>query len=310
MLDKSKGMSDTKRWMDDPSIQHEIVKLSKNRETGLFVGWAENMFPVRRVYVPNRDTFQLLLSKMEYHRKPISFFVGSNVINWRAINPIPPLLWKIYTPEWRAYKDTWKGFTEKGHSSFDDIWIGKNLIWDFDKADEPLQAFSWADDLCKFLKSEGFEPRLIFSGNKGFHVWLDEDDSAKLLGKSLADFAESKDPMLKFGRYCADVVQKTLEGATGKPLEVCDLSPVRRQGLIRCPYSIHPKTGQIVWPLNPTDLAKLRNMDNRKATPVEIAKCLHPWESPSENDFVNGEVVLHHPPFNTVFQRGMPLWEV
>ena len=55
-----------KRWMDDASVQHEIIRISKYRETGLFVGNPTNMFPVRRVYVPNRKTFQLLLDKMNY----------------------------------------------------------------------------------------------------------------------------------------------------------------------------------------------------------------------------------------------------
>ena len=51
-------------------------------------------------------------------------------------------------------------------------------------------------------------------------------------------------------------------------------------------------------------------MGNRKASPVDIAKELHSWNSPSENDFVDGKnVVLYHPPFNKVFQRGMPVWE-
>ena len=39
-------------------------------------------------------------------------------------------------------------------------------------------------------------------------------------------------------------VQRLLKEATGEELMVCDLSPVQRQGLIRCPYTIHPKTGQ------------------------------------------------------------------
>jgi len=298
-----------KRWMEDASVQHEIIRLTKNRETGLFVGWPENMFPIRRIYVPNRDTLNMLLNKMEYHRKPMSMFVCSNIMDWKAVEPIPPLLWKVYTPEWKAYKNTWNQFLDKTHDSFLEMWVGKNLIWDFDKADEPLQAFDWADGLCSYLHDNGFKPRMIFSGNKGFHVWLDVEDSAELLQKSLSDFVESKDPLLKFGRYCADVVQDTLEKATGRPLDVCDLSPVRRQGLIRCPYSIHPKTGQIVWPLGGEDLGRLRTMSDRQASPVEIAKEIHAWNSVSENDYVNGEAILYHPPFNKVFKRGMPVWE-
>ena len=298
-----------KRWMDDASVQHEIVRISKNRETGLFVGKPDNMFPIRRIYVPNRKTFQLLLDKMNYGKKPMSLFVGSNVIDWREVEPIPPLLWKVYTPEWKMYKKTWNEFMKKTHSSFNNIWIKKNLIWDFDKAEEPLQAFGWADELCVYLDGEGFNPKMIFSGNKGFHVWLDADESMKVIGKSLKEFKKEKDPMLSFGRHCASRVQQVLEEATGKPLEVCDLSPVRRQGLIRTPYSIHPKSGQIVWPLNGEDLNKLRTMKNRKASPVDIAKELHSWNSPSENDFVNGAIKLYHPPFNKVYQRGMPIWE-
>jgi len=50
-------------------------------------------------------------------------------------------------------------------------------------------------------------------------------------------------------------------------------------------------------------------MENRKASPVEVADALHAWNSPSENDMVHGEgVLLHHPPFNKVFKRGLPDW--
>ena len=125
------------------------------------------------------------------------------------------------------------------------------------------------------------------------------------------DFKNKKDPLLYFGRHCADIIQRTLEDATGKELEVCDLSPVRRQGLIRTPYSIHPKSGQIVWPLDAQECEKLRVLvkDNPKATPAELAECVHAWNSPSENDFKHGEgVTMYHPPFNKVFQRGLPDW--
>ena len=296
--------------MNDPSVQHEIIRLSYNRESGVFIGWADKgIFPVRRLYIPNRETFKSLLNVIDYERRPISFFLGSNVIHWKSLNPIPPLPYKIYTPQWKMYKAKWEEFLSKKNEHFEDIWIGKNLIWDFDKAEAPLEAFDWADNLCSYLSDEGYHPKLIFSGNKGFHVWLNEEESMRLIGKTLKDFIRKKDPLLHFGRHCAEVVQNVLERATGKELDVCDLSPVRRQGLIRTPYSIHPKSGQIVWPLNAEDCAKLRAMKNRKASPVELAKELHCWDSPSENDMVNGEgVLLYHPPFNKVFKRGLPDW--
>jgi len=299
-----------RRWMEDPSVQHEIVRLSWNRESGVFIGWPDKgLFPVRRLYVPNRETLKSLLRVSDYERRPVSFFLGSNVIHWKSLNPIPPLPFKLYSPEWKMYKETWKEFLEKDHEAFEDIWIGKNLIWDFDKADAPLEAFDWADNLCRYLSAESYHPKLIFSGNKGFHVWLEEEESMKLIGKTVIDFKRKKDPLLHFGRHCAGVVQEVLEKATGKELEVCDLSPVRRQGLIRTPYSIHPKSGQIVWPMDAKDCEMLRTMDNRKASPVEVAEALHPWNSPSENDMVHGDgVLLYHPPFNKVFKRGLPDW--
>jgi hypothetical protein len=301
-----------RKWMDDASVQHEILRLCYNREAGVFIGWPDKgLFPVRRLYVPNRETFKSLLKVVDYDRRPVSFFLGSNVIHWKSLNPIPPLPYKLYSPIWKAYKVTWDKFLEKGNKDFYDIWIGKNLIWDFDKADAPLEAFTWADNLCKYLTEKELHPKLIFSGNKGFHVWLEEDESMLLIGKTLSDFKNKKDPLLYFGRHCADIIQSTLEDATGKELEVCDLSPVRRQGLIRTPYSIHPKSGQIVWPLDAQECEKLRGLvkANPKATPAELAECVHAWNSPSENDFKHGEgVTMYHPPFNKVFQRGLPDW--
>lgn len=284
-------------WLTDRAVQNEIVKISRNREVGVMASIERdgNNVVNRRLYANGTDQLQTILRMMKYGEdRKLSFFVGSNRIDLKELKM--PMLHKMFTPEWRGFRDTWN--ENVGNV---DVYYGKNLIWDFDKVQKPMEAFRLADSLCRHLKGQGMSPMMVFSGNKGFHVWLDEDESFELTKKGFGDLDAGE-----LGHWYADTVQRVLKEATNEELDVADLSPVQRQGLIRCPYSIHPKTGQIVYPLDGQNLAVIRQLDEDIPS-VGIAKAIHAWESPSENSFI--EEPLYHPPMSQVYNRGMPVWE-
>lgn len=290
-------------WLTDKAVQNEIVKVARDREIGMMMAFEKDERPVafRRLYANGTDQFGIILRMMKYgdSGKRLSFFVGSNRIKIGDMDM--PRLFKMFSPEWRAFKTTWD--ERVGNASF---YFGKNLIWDFDEVQKPMDAFRLADGLCKYLKEQGMSPMMVFSGNKGFHVWLNHEESYEVTQHDFTDFKGKKDNARALGHHYAETVQKVLKEATGEELEVCDLSPVQRQGLIRCPYSIHPKTGQIVYPLDGENLKVIRGL-SPDVSALDIAKAIHPWESESENAF--DETPLYHPPMSQVFNRGMPIWE-
>ena len=90
--------------------------------------------------------------------------------------------------------------------------------------------------------------------------------------------------------------------ATGHNLPGYDLSPNYRQGIVRCPYSIHEKSGQIVWPLSPTEVKNLQKFEKDKLGPREIGEILHAWDT---QNFVGAEGLSYFPPCSSIHSRNM-----
>jgi hypothetical protein len=76
---------------------------------------------------------------------------------------------------------------------------------------------------------------------------------------------------------------------------------------VRCPYTIHPKTGQIVWPLDMKDVERLRNKTNLDIEGV--AKTLHKWDIPNQSSIAELEFTYLTPEFK-VKDRGLPLFTI
>ncbi len=81
--------------------------------------------------------------------------------------------------------------------------------------------------------------------------------------------------------------------------------------MIRCPYSIHPKTGQVVWPLDAEERTALENLveENFEVSLWEIITTIHPWTTKNEYERPDfPEMGIH--PATEVWQRGMPMWNL
>jgi hypothetical protein len=114
---------------------------------------------------------------------------------------------------------------------------------------------------------------MVFSGGKGFHVWLNHKQSALLAGTSLHKLADSgnADPLRALGQIYGKKVKEITFEATGEHHRSLDLSPNYRQGVIRIPYSINKS---IVWPISERERDKLSSRSFSRLS--EVDKILQP----------------------------------
>ena len=147
-----------------------------------------------------------------------------------------------------------------------------------------------------------------YSGSKGFHVWLNVTDSSRLAARRFSDFKSDNAKFLA-KVYC-EIVKEVFTAATGEEFRGADLTPVERQGIIACPYSVHWKTGQIVWPMDEDNFKAVRALPP-KATPIDIALAIHEQENGQVwgTDVHFTDEKMYFTPCHKVFNRGMPVWK-
>ena len=289
-----------KEWIDDKSVLFEIGKITKNRE--VYVHLIGGKAPKRKLYASGSKQIGYIVNRLFSKSEGMKIGICSNVIDFKKLNP--PLLKDMFSSDWYV----WERAVYKPNIGNPDIYVGKNLIWDIDAEGEPMKAFYQGEKVCAHLKGLGFDPMMVFSGSKGFHVWLNENQSTLLVGDTFSDFKEDNAKFLAKA-YCK-IVTSVFEESTGDIFRSADLTPVERQGIIACPYSIHWKTGQIVWSLDEDNLNTLRGLTS-DAQPVDIAKAIHTQSNGNlwKTDLEFTDELLYFPPCHTVSKRGMPLWK-
>jgi hypothetical protein len=302
------------RWLGNHAIQMALVNQCRDREVQMvqFARTGRKPFWIRRIHLNSSKSVDYWFKSLHWPYEAVGTFIGTNRIDWSKVGQLPPTLRskgitrKDYKLIWDKYL-TPAGCKELG-LTWSEIWYGKSLLFDFDDILEPMQAFDKAEKTAQFLQ-DNFKvvPRMVFSGSKGFHIHLDLEDSYKCGGKKPIDFIDQADPLLKLGRHNGALVQEIASIACGERYPIADRSSNFRQGVVRCPYSIHPKTGQVVWPLNSRDLKKIRAL-SADATILDIAAALHTWDVPVQSHLATSEVTYIHPE-NSVFERGLPAWE-
>ena len=276
-------------WLVDSAIAGNIYTISRHRE----VKWTwpvpnGNLVGIRHSRISHSGDVQQWLDILGYQKKPIDRFVGTNQIDWTVLPSLPPRLRVrgesgFALNRFREYKQIWDDYTTPEGCAyrgidFHKVWTGKNLVWDIDTEQYPMDAYVSAERIANHLTELGWHPTIVFSGSKGFHVWLTAMESESLVGENLRS-VDQQDPLRALGKLYAAMAQKVAAEALGQELPLLDLSPCYRQGIIRMPYSIHSKTNQVVWPLSEEDRKKLGvfRMNNPEASAQEIAQELHPW---------------------------------
>jgi len=287
-------------WLMDRSVLCEMAKITTNRE--VYVHNLGVQFPRRKLYAHGSDHMRYIINRLTVKGKGMKIGVCSNVIDFRALKP--PMLKEMMSPDWRL----WTNAVYKKQIGNPAIYQDKNLIWDIDAEGEPMKAFYQGEKVCAHLKGLGYDPMMVFSGSKGFHVWLNENQSKGMVGKQFSTFSDDNAKLLAKA-YC-EVVKDVFVKATGEEFRGADLTPVERQGIIACPYSVHWKTGQIVWPLDERNLSSIREL-SADAQPVDIAMAIHTQENGQlwDTDVHFTETPMYFTPCNKVFERGMPHWK-
>lgn len=300
------------RWYSNLTIQKALAEQMENRE----VIWAQfprskdKPFWARRTHITGANSIDYWLNSLDYEYHSIGIFIGTNIFDWDAMDVTPPPFRtkgfgrKQFTNVWNQYLLP-KGCEDRG-LVWEDIWLGKSLLFDFDNAENPMVAFHRADKVAKYLtKVLKASCYMVFSGSKGFHVHVSPEDSLRLTGVNFADFKEMKDPLKKIGKIYANKVVEIADAAQVSYADE-DRSSNFRQGIVRCPYSIHPKTGQIVWPLSSKNLNDLREL--QEASVEEIANILHEWDIPCQSHIPDEGKITYITPEYRVTDRGLIKW--
>lgn len=313
-------------WLETSSVCGAIWEASQNREVKFTVHPSDESddYGYRHSRFSYSGDVPKWLRNLHWPNNDVSIFIGTNLLDWKQLKLPPRLRLKGksgYNKEaFLSYGRYWKAATrrdvcEEHDIDWDKIWKGKNMVWDIDHEEYPLTAFSIAYDIAEFLKNQDVTPQIVFSGSKGFHVWLNPEDSksySEKLNPDLWNLKDDPDPLQTVALVYKEVVSQVYEYIATEEISKLDLAPCQRQGIIRCPYSVHPKTAQVVWPLEDEEIKRLRDLVefNAKASIEEISKTIHKqgWIIENQSSMCGFRTYLPAQYGLKVWKRGFPMW--
>ena len=154
-----------------------------------------------------------------------------------------------------------------------EVWkpFGWDLVFDIDSEGEDRikKSYKIAKNLIDFLDKNNIDFRIQFSGSKGFHIFIPWN-WLKRHGWKARDYG-------KFNRYIAEIIWNN----TGISTDASTFS-VKRD-LIRVPFSIHPTSGLLCYPLT---IEQFDDFDVDMAYPLNI-------NSEEERDKLEKSFVCH-----------------
>jgi hypothetical protein len=292
-------LNEINSWYTDIAVLHEICGITYSRETKWQVILpSKNMWGIRHRFLGSIDYLEKELAILDIHNRPVGMMVGTQEINWSNIPPSdhPPsqlISNGSWNPKIKTYNNDWKDIIEDP----DVAKIGNQImVFDFDDTKDIRIPFDNALTIYDYLRSKDINPSFIFSGNKGFHIWVHPEDVQKLIPVDVI----TKDTLQNWGRLLARLVKDIVLEVLGSEHPVADLSPNYMQGMVRCPYSIHEKSGQIVWPMDQEEINKLDLQLEEGSSAPDVARLLHSWIS--EFPGYSGKIT-YHPPHSKMYKR-------
>jgi hypothetical protein len=298
--------------MENQTVRHAIADFTKDREVGFKKSKdmvKENDMWFRKCRIQHANILPEWMESLEGNKYGISLYISTNILDWDKFPKLPPDFRGIYDVDTvQEWKWQWKELMDSAKKYV----IGKNIVFDIDADGEEtlMEAFYKADIICEVLAEKNLKPRMVFSGGKGFHIWLTEEDTVSLTDYHISEVDDyPADTLRQLSNIHRDWVKAVSQEALGSQLPYLDESPNFRQGIIRCPYSIHHKSGQVVWPLDEKELNILRKYSMEDSLTVnDIAKLIHEWEIPNESPLVDSDKPTWIHPEAEVFERGLPEW--
>lgn len=247
-------------WYESKSVLYHLRDYSKERPLIMAYSEGSRKF-FRPISMPTTQAAQKWLRYFSYPQKYPHLYqscVRFNMMKLRSLAPAlpnaalkpPPLRSKdeqaIYQNYTNAFQK-WKN--EVWNETLDDegFCIGRDLVWDVDDVYEDSDALIASCQIAEHLKENyGVQNvEIDYSGSKGFHVVVAWDEAKKVLNMTEKDLT----PLQTCAKRTWGLVKKVFREATGEEFREADLSPMRRQGIRRCPFSVHPKTHRVCYPL-------------------------------------------------------------
>jgi len=247
-------------WYESKSVLYHLRDYSKERPIIMAYSEGSKKF-FRPISTPTTQAAQKWLRYFSYPQKYPHIYqscIRFNMMKLRSLAPAlpnaalkpPPLRSKDEQTIYQNYMNSfqkWK--TEVWNETLDDegFCIGRDLVWDVDDVYDDSDALIASCQIAEHLKKKyGVKKvEIDYSGSKGFHVVVTWDEAKKVLNMTDNDLS----PLQTCAKRTWSVVKKIFREATGEEFREADLSPMRRQGIRRCPFSVHPKTHRVCYPL-------------------------------------------------------------
>ena len=263
-------------WYTNKAVLHHIRDITYSRETKWQVILpSQKLWGIRHRFLGSIDYLEKELAILDIHNRPVGMMVGTQEINWSNIPPAdhPPSKLiangSFNSSEIKNYNNDWKDIL----ADPDVAKIGNQImVFDFDDTKDIRKPFDNAITIYDHLRSLDINPSFIFSGNKGFHIWVHPEDIQKLIP---VDVMAKVHTLQSWGQLLAGLVREIVLEVLGSSHPVADLSPNYMQGMVRCPYSIHEKSGQIVGPMEQEEINILDLKLEAGSSATDVARLLH-----------------------------------
>lgn len=255
-----KGMAGLE-WYEAKSVQYHLRDYSQTRPIIMAYSQGAKKF-FRPILFATTDVAVKWLRYFGFPKAYPHIYQSCLTFDYSKIPSLPPALpnaamvapprrsaeqHRIYSEYMDAFKK-WKD--EVWNENLDEVGFctGRDLVYDIDEVYEGVSTLGCAAKLARHLRDEyGVEfVEIDFSGSKGFHLVVPWPEADKVLKLGV----EGLTPLNRAAKRTWGIVKKTFRDATGFEFREADLSPMRRQGIRRCPHSVHPKTNRVMTPLS------------------------------------------------------------
>ena len=255
-----KGMAGLE-WYEAKSVQYHLRDYSQTRPIIMAYSQGAKKF-FRPILFATTDVAVKWLRYFGFPKAYPHIYQSCLTFDYSKIPSLPPALpnaamvapprrsaeqHRIYSEYMDAFKK-WKD--EVWNENLDEVGFctGRDLVYDIDEVYEGVSTLGCAAKVARHLRDKyGVEfVEIDFSGSKGFHVVVPWPEADKVLKLGV----EGLTPLNRAAKRTWGIVKKTFRDATGFEFREADLSPMRRQGIRRCPHSVHPKTNRVMTPLS------------------------------------------------------------
>ena len=247
-------------WYEAKSVQYHLRDYSQTRPIIMAYSNGKKKF-FRPILFATTD---VALKWMRYFGFPKSYphiYQSCLTFDYKKISELPPALPNaaMVAPPRRSpeqhkiygeYIDNFKRWKDEvWNESLDNegFCTGRDLVYDVDEVYEGASPLECSAKIARYLRDK-YDVDFVeidYSGSKGFHVVVPWPQSDKVLKLGV----EGLTPLQTAAKRTWGIVKRTFREATGFEFREADLSPMRRQGIRRCPHSVHPKTNRVMTPM-------------------------------------------------------------